>query len=123
VSLTASLLLRFCGPFNFSSHFPFYKSLLLASEIHSVCHITDSDGSTDKFALKNKKQQLSLAQKEKLYLDCCAAFNVDKSSLVTDDEFEQVGGKTTSKHLPPFFLFFVSGFGDFFFFSKYGLCL
>jgi hypothetical protein len=52
---------------------------------------------------------MSLAQKEKLYLDCCAAFNVDKVSLVTNDEFEQVCvSRECSSHTHPFLFFIVS---------------
>mmetsp|Transcript_6044 Transcript_6044/g.14543 ORF Transcript_6044/g.14543 Transcript_6044/m.14543 type:complete len:294 (-) Transcript_6044:255-1136(-) len=50
------------------------------------------------FALRSLKAQeqttyddsISTAAKERLYLDCCAAFNVEKKSLVTDDDFEQL---------------------------------
>ena len=31
---------------------------------------------------------MTLRDKEKLYIDCCAAYNVDKKSLILDDEFE-----------------------------------
>eukprot|EP00285_Hemiselmis_virescens_P019170 CAMPEP_0173391230 /NCGR_PEP_ID=MMETSP1356-20130122/17854_1 /TAXON_ID=77927 ORGANISM="Hemiselmis virescens, Strain PCC157" /NCGR_SAMPLE_ID=MMETSP1356 /ASSEMBLY_ACC=CAM_ASM_000847 /LENGTH=291 /DNA_ID=CAMNT_0014348807 /DNA_START=12 /DNA_END=887 /DNA_ORIENTATION=+ len=41
-------------------------------------------------ATQTYDEKASLAQKERLYLDCCAAFNVDKNSLVTDDDFEQL---------------------------------
>jgi hypothetical protein len=33
---------------------------------------------------------MSLAQKEKLYLDSCAAYNADKKQIISDDEFEEV---------------------------------
>jgi len=36
---------------------------------------------------------MSLAQKEKLYLDSCAAFNADKKQIISDDEFEEVQKK------------------------------
>mmetsp|Transcript_46428 Transcript_46428/g.110604 ORF Transcript_46428/g.110604 Transcript_46428/m.110604 type:complete len:314 (+) Transcript_46428:113-1054(+) len=35
-------------------------------------------------------KKLSLRDKEKLYIDCCAAFNVEKKSLITDEEFEDL---------------------------------
>ena len=32
----------------------------------------------------------SLNAKENLYLDCCAAFNVDGKTAISDEEYEQV---------------------------------
>ena len=36
-----------------------------------------------------KWQVTSLSSKENLYLDCCAAFNVDGKSTLTDEQYEQ----------------------------------
>lgn len=35
-------------------------------------------------------QTLSLLEKEQLYLECCAEWNVNKKALITDDEFEDL---------------------------------
>jgi len=35
-------------------------------------------------------KKMTLREKEKLYIDCCASYNVDKVQLITDEEFEDL---------------------------------
>jgi len=40
-------------------------------------------------------QAMNLLQKEQLYLDCCASWNVEKKQLISDDEFEDLKSDLT----------------------------
>jgi len=58
--------------------------------------LNDKDASTaiDDFKQANG-EAMNLLQKEQLYLDCCASWNVEKKQLISDDEFEDLKSDLT----------------------------
>ena len=38
---------------------------------------------------------MNLLEKEQLYLECCAAWNVEKKQVISDDEFEDLKSDLT----------------------------
>ena len=59
-----------------------------------LMQLSNLGGNTDKAAetsvddFKKDGKSLTLLEKEQLYLECCASWNVEQKALLTDDEFE-----------------------------------